>query len=260
MASQPHAKQSSHLYIQKYIHIIFCCQVTGPEVYTLGCSAKVVCQHVCCLTCMCAHSHLWLNFCQPVVAEGFPFWRVVLSLAKHFFLKMPGGGARRQPAPTLCTAAVQECLSGYLASESQPFQFGCYNMMQPSQAASGMGLLGCGFFLRRWLKYFPDCALCSKQFVTVLANLVQTGSLSRFPIGHSVWETCNILDESSREMVGSETGSQTHCHFLPPAQTQRLWGEKAPSFEVSATTGNTWVRGPACNGAHLWEEKGQNTP
>ena len=174
------------------------------------------------------HSHFWLKFdafCSGSVYL-FPSW------GAGDFRNMPGGGAHRQPAPTLCTASLQECLTSYLAGDVLPFQFGCYNLMQPSQAASGLGLLGCSFFLRKWLSYFPDCALCNKQFVLTLANLVQSGCLSRFPMGHTVWEHTNVMDDKSRSWWAAKQCAKLTVIFY---HLRRLKGDEVKRRQAFRT-------------------------
>ena len=125
---------------------------------------------------------------------------------------MPGG-ARRKPATQLCSSTLEELLTGYIAIAPEPFRFGIYDTLQPQKAAVGPGLVACAPFLKRWLRYFPECDVAAKQLVGVLSHLVANGCMSRFPPGHAVWSGCNIVEHKQREWWAAKVAAKLTVIF-----------------------------------------------
>ena len=105
------------------------------------------------------------------------------------------GGARRKPAAEVGVMTLQEFLTKYMMHSSSPFQFGVYNTLRRSQAAHGVGLLGCKEFLEMYLRVCPDGSVQSRTLANVLLGLVQTGIMARYPLNHPCWEGLQNITE-----------------------------------------------------------------
>ena len=106
----------------------------------------------------------------------------------------------RQKAAPQDSGLIQKVLADYVVATPLPFDFGQYNFLKGPKAASGLGLLHCSGFAKKWLNAFPSCQIASQlQFTRILDSLIVSGCMGRFPPGHGVWENLNILDCQQRK-------------------------------------------------------------
>ena len=120
--------------------------------------------------------------------------------------------SQKRSVTEMDTSAMQNILSGYLLRARAPFQWGCYNHLGTTQAASGAGLTLCADFLSPWLSAFPEAmAGGSKKFVALLDGLVACGTCQRFPPGHMVWEGLLAHDPVQRKTWAERQYNKVLC-------------------------------------------------
>ena len=121
---------------------------------------------------------------------------------------MPG-----QTVADMDKGKMVNCLQTYVLHAECPFQWGSYNLMKNSQAASGVGLCMASAFLTSWLKAFPQMASAGGivKFTDALDQLVATGAMSRFPVAHPVFEGLMMTDPKQRRLWVERAYAKVQC-------------------------------------------------
>ena len=121
------------------------------------------------------------------------------------------------PKPKVCEMdqlSMTGALQSYLMNSPAPFQWGAYCTLKNSQAANGEGLCLANDFVVCWLQTFPTASSGGLiKFTDSLSQLISLGVLSRFPIGHRVFEGLSMSNPSQKKIFVDRCYSKVQCIF-----------------------------------------------